>query len=159
MAWWTFTIRGLPIGKPRMTQSDKWKKRAATDKYWGWVNSIKQQKPQNLTAFPKTITIKFYMPMPQNWSKKKKDLFNGTLHFAKPDVDNLAKGVLDALFEKDQRIGKLNAEAVWINGDGYAEIMVENWENEMIEMFKSDEEIALKKKLKTKIASRYLTRK
>ena len=35
------TLNIVPVAKPRMTQSDKWKKRPATDKYWKFKDDLK----------------------------------------------------------------------------------------------------------------------
>ena len=34
------TLNIIPVAKPRMTQSDKWKKRPATEKYWKYKDSF-----------------------------------------------------------------------------------------------------------------------
>jgi len=39
----------------------------------------------------------FYLPMPASWSKKKRAALLHSPHCQKPDLDNLAKAVLDGL--------------------------------------------------------------
>jgi len=55
----------------------------------------------SLNASPDSLLVKleFHMPIPKSWSKAKKlHATSGKLrHVSKPDVDNLAKAVLDAL--------------------------------------------------------------
>lgn len=59
---------------------------------------------------PIVIEVHSYMPIPASWSKAKKDTANaGKLkHTSRPDIDNLAKLVLDAangvLWEDDSQI-------------------------------------------------------
>jgi Holliday junction resolvase RusA-like endonuclease len=53
-------------------------------------------KGEPLTG-PIRLHLTFYMPMPANWSIKKKILYEGKPHINRPDRDNLEKGVCDAL--------------------------------------------------------------
>ena len=56
--------------------------------------------------------------MTQSWSKKKKLEYTGTPHQAKPDLDNLLKAILDAIFEDDSHMYKLSAEKLWAEKGG-----------------------------------------
>ena len=44
---------------------------------------------------PLEVSMQFWMPVPASWTNKKRDAAAGTFHAKKPDVDNLAKAVLD----------------------------------------------------------------
>tara|TARA_R110000737_G_scaffold315552_1_gene325584 strand:- start:39 stop:536 length:498 start_codon:yes stop_codon:yes gene_type:complete len=94
----------IPVAKPRMTQSDKWKKRPATDKYW------KYKKELNTLCYicrwtPKEVLdIRFIIPMPISWSKKKKEKYDGQPHKQRPDLDNLVKAFKDALLIEDSHV-------------------------------------------------------
>ena len=46
---------------------------------------------------PLEVKIRFHMPMPQSWSKRKRDTMDLKAHCSKPDLDNLVKLVKDAL--------------------------------------------------------------
>ena len=46
---------------------------------------------------PLTVGLVFYLPMPGSWSKKKRAALLHSPHCQKPDLDNLAKAVLDGL--------------------------------------------------------------
>lgn len=48
---------------------------------------------------PITLTLRFYMPIPQSWSKRKKaEAITGRIiPTIRPDIDNLAKLTMDAL--------------------------------------------------------------
>lgn len=46
-------------------------------------------------------SITFVMPMPKSWSKAKKLAMNGKLHKQKPDLDNLLKALIDAVYCDD----------------------------------------------------------
>ena len=90
------TLNIVPVAKPRMTQSDKWKKRPATEKYWKYKDDLK------LLCFlcrwqPKDdLDVKFVLPMPNSWSERKKKKMDGQPHKQRPDLDNLIKGFKDA---------------------------------------------------------------
>jgi Holliday junction resolvase RusA-like endonuclease len=91
-----------PVAKPRMTRSDKWKKRPVTDRYWKFKNEWKKQVPSALDLNYKQI--EFVMPMPKSWSKKKRAEMDGKPHTQKPDLDNLLKGIGDAHYQDDSVI-------------------------------------------------------
>ncbi len=46
---------------------------------------------------PLTFGLVFHLPMPASWSKKKRAALLDSPHCQKPDLDNLAKAVLDAM--------------------------------------------------------------
>jgi len=46
---------------------------------------------------PLTVGLVFYLPMPASWSKRKRAAMLHSPHCQKPDLDNLAKAVLDGL--------------------------------------------------------------
>lgn len=61
-----------------------------------------------------SIELNFFMPIPKSLSNKKKMLLGNTYVKKKPDIDNLAKAVLDAinytnLWEDDSQIVDLRA--------------------------------------------------
>tara|TARA_R110000751_G_scaffold59682_1_gene125141 strand:- start:3296 stop:3784 length:489 start_codon:yes stop_codon:yes gene_type:complete len=98
------TLNITPVSKPRMTQSDKWKKRPATTKYWKYKENLK------LLCFicrwqPKeNLDIQFVIPMPISWSGKKKEKYDGQPHKQRPDLDNLVKAFKDALLIEDSHV-------------------------------------------------------
>lgn len=54
--------------------------------------------------------VKFFFPVSESWSKKKKSQKLNTPHDQKPDIDNLLKPVMDSLLS--QKHGK-NDTKVW----------------------------------------------
>ena len=96
--------------KPRMTQSDKWSARKITADYWAYKSElVSLANKAGLTALPSEIHhINFRMEMPATWSKKKKLEMNGKLHTQRPDLDNLLKGLQDALCKEDSHIAQIN---------------------------------------------------
>lgn len=111
------TIHLPPIGKPRMTRRDKWARRACVQTYWRWKDlllaMIRPYKP-NATSF----SFRAYFKFPESYSAKKKGLLLGKPHDKKPDIDNILKALLDALFKNDSGIASVKAEKFWDDGRG-----------------------------------------
>ncbi|EOF5040629.1 RusA family crossover junction endodeoxyribonuclease [Providencia rettgeri] len=100
----------VPVPKPRMTKSDKWKKRPETARYWAFKDEVRLH---GLTLPECDYHVIFTVPMPQSWSKKKQAEMNGKPHQQKPDKDNLEKALLDAIFDDDSRIWDGRVSKVW----------------------------------------------
>jgi len=90
-----------PTPKPRMTQSDKWKKRPPVARYFQFCNEI---RAAGFELPDHGASIVFYLPMPKSWSRKKQLAMNGKPHQAKPDLDNLLKALSDAVYNDDAHI-------------------------------------------------------
>ena len=90
-----------PIGKPRMTQRDKWMKRPPVVRYHIFCQSLKFRAEEHDYKVSDTLSLTFVMPMPASWSKKKRLAMAGQPHQTKPDLDNLIKAFKDALCEDD----------------------------------------------------------
>lgn len=106
----------VPIGKPRMTRSDKWKKRPCVVAYREFADNLRLHAGRaRLFRFPDAgAAIRFDIPMPKSWSKKKRKEMNGAPHAGKPDLDNCIKAVWDALGKEDCTIWHLaGAEKRW----------------------------------------------
>lgn len=103
------------VSKPRMTRADTWKKRPCVTKYWAYKDELNELVKGIDVELDDELFIEFYMPMPKSWSKKKKaELFNKP-HKQKPDIDNLVKGVMDALFKEDSHVHTIYAKKTWAN--------------------------------------------
>ena len=99
-----------PQPKVRMTRSDKWKKRPAVVRYFEYCNRLREL----CATLPECgAKITFFLPMPQSWSKKKREEMNGKPHQQKPDKDNLEKALLDAVFDEDCRVWDGRVTKVW----------------------------------------------
>lgn len=91
-----------PIGKPRMTQRDRWHKRPATAAYWAYKEQVRLLG----ICLPESgYHVTFVIPMPKSWSKTKRAQYVGQPHQQKPDKDNLEKALLDAVFDEDSMSG------------------------------------------------------
>jgi Holliday junction resolvase RusA-like endonuclease len=51
--------------------------------------------------------------MPKSWSKKKKAQMLHSHHKQKPDIDNLLKGLMDALLEEDSHVHMVFTRKIW----------------------------------------------
>ena len=101
------------MAKPRMTKADTWKKRPIVLKYWAYKDSIKNWAFQNDFSLGNEIYCIFHIPMPKSWSLKKKQQMNYQDHQQRPDIDNLLKGLMDALLEEDSHIHTVYARKIW----------------------------------------------
>jgi len=101
------------MAKPRMTQADSWKKRPIVLKYWEYKDNIRLWARENNFNLGNEICVIFYIPMPKSWSLKKKEQMLGKTHQQRPDIDNLLKGLMDALLEEDSHIHSVYAKKVW----------------------------------------------
>ena len=99
-----------PIPKPRMTQSDRWKKREPVLRYRAFCDHVRLL---GIKIPESGYHITFVLPMPQSWSKKKREEMTGKPHQQKPDKDNLEKALLDAVFDEDCRVWDGRVTKVW----------------------------------------------
>lgn len=99
-----------PVAKPRMTRADKWKKRTPVLKYRAFADECRLRM---VGVGLNNTWITFHIAMPKSWSKKKKKLMNGKFHAQRPDIDNLAKALFDALYEDDSCIAKVLLTKRW----------------------------------------------
>lgn len=100
----------VPVPKPRMTRSDRWKQRPAVVRYHKFCDQLRSL----VAGTPEpTFEIIFYMPMPSSWSKKKQATMVGKPHQQKPDVDNLLKAYLDALCVDDSYVWDVRVKKFW----------------------------------------------
>lgn len=70
-----FTI--ISIGKPRLTQHDRWYESKAVTDYWQYKQDLQKLCLFNKLQLKDTLKIIFYLTMPAPWSKTKKLAMNG----------------------------------------------------------------------------------
>jgi len=100
----------LPCAKPRMTQRDRWKKRPCVLKYHAFKDEC---RIRNVEIPVNGALIEFYIPMPKSWSLKKKEKMAYTPHRQTPDIDNLLKGIFDAVLKEDSHIWSIYSIKIW----------------------------------------------
>ncbi len=75
---------------------------------------------------PLEVNMVFYMPIPESWSKTRKAEAAGTSHYKKPDLDNLAKAVMDGLngivWQDDAQIVQMSIRKVYSHGHNGVQI-------------------------------------
>jgi len=103
-------IELAPFLKPRMTQSDKWKKRPVVVKYWNWKSSFQEY---GINFDSGQVDVIFFVPMPKSWTKKKCLEMDGKPHQSRPDIDNYLKALFDAVCSEDSHIHTVTAKKVW----------------------------------------------
>lgn len=108
-------IKIIPVSKPRMTRADTWKKRPCVTRYWAYKDELNEKIKELDIKVQDELFLEFYMPMPKSWSKKKKLDFLNKPHQQKPDIDNLVKGVMDAIFKEDSHVHTIYAKKIWSN--------------------------------------------
>ena len=93
-----------------MTKSDRWKKRPAVMRYWDYKDEVKAAKAR----LPKSgCQVIFFMPMPKSWSEQKKLIWELQAHQQRPDVDNLLKGLMDAVYGEDAGVWDVHVTKLW----------------------------------------------
>lgn len=108
----TFTVPGDPMGKPRMTQRDVWKKREVVVRYRAYADAIREAcgpVPEN----PVAVSVMAYIAMPASWSERKRARYDGTINRQRPDYDNISKSIGDSLFEDDSILGLGSCVKFW----------------------------------------------
>ena len=119
---WCFTVPGVPIAKPRQTQSDRWKQREPVVKYRAFADLLRlyaqkaHWRESENTLY--TLILVFYLPIPKSVSLKQQKRLAGHRHPVKPDLSNLIKSVEDSLFLHDQAICAVTAEKLYDDGKG-----------------------------------------
>ncbi len=72
---------------------------------------------------PVAVEIYCHFGMPKSWSRTRRAERDGRPHTSKPDADNIAKSVCDALegivFWKDQQVSALKVEKRWLDRPGF----------------------------------------
>ena len=102
------------IGKPRMTQQDKWKKRPLVENYRAWCDLVRMTMEEiPAPADTYLVIIEARYPPPFNLPKATRRAWHGTLKRTKPDPDNIAKAFLDCWWKEDQAVGDVLVKRRW----------------------------------------------
>ena len=102
------------VAKPRMTRSDRWRKRPIVQKYWAYKDELRYLAREDGFKLAPVLSVKFYIAMPKSWSKKKKMARASTPHQQTPDLDNYLKGFMDAFADDDSYVYEfINCGKYW----------------------------------------------
>ena len=117
-----FTIPGKPVGKgrPRVTRNGTYTPQKTKD-YQKLVVTIAENESDNyfIDTEPLVATILCYYPIPKNMPKYKRRMIEeGKLYpIVKPDLDNVAKAILDALngviYKDDNQVVELHIKKLY----------------------------------------------
>ena len=99
-----------PMGAPRMTQRDRWKRRPVVERYFAFRDQVRKNQVRIPSA---GAHVTFVLPMPPSWSAKRRASHVWKPHQQRPDVDNLAKALLDAVFAEDCQVHDLRITKLW----------------------------------------------
>lgn len=119
-----FTVPGPPVGKPRMTRRDKWARRPTVVEYRAWADRARNASADLLRELlgkgvvPGRVYAVARMPLPASLSGRRRDKLMGSPHRVKPDADNIAKALLDALLDNDQVVYDQRVLKLWDDGHG-----------------------------------------
>ena len=104
------TYKIVSVPKPRMTQRDKWAKRPAVVRYRAFCDEV---RALGVNVKESGSEVVFVIPMPKSWSKKKKAEMIDEPHQQRPDLDNLLKALLDAIYDEDCTVWNIKASKIW----------------------------------------------
>ena len=117
----TFVIEENPVSWKRARQRGK--QYFVDDKTRAWKDSVAQAFREAVGPMfpplsgPVELALAFRLPMPSSWSKRRQAVFIGTPHAGKPDADNLAKAIMDALngvaWHDDGQVARLGVAKAW----------------------------------------------
>lgn len=134
----TIILEITPRTNVRSTQGDKiffqipkdrlrpggLKRRLRLEAYNEYKISVLALAKQKAFSIPvQGASFRFYIPVPPSWRPSRKRLMHGKLHQSRPDLDNLLKGVFDAMLVEDKHIAHVEAAKFWVNQErGWIEI-------------------------------------
>ena len=104
-----------PCPKPRQTRADRWKKRPCVLRYRAFADQV---RASGMTIPDHGAHVTFHIA--------KVIEMCGTPHQQRPDVDNLGKALLDALFKNDSHIWDIRFTKLWTCGGGHIEVEVDD---------------------------------
>lgn len=115
----TFEIPGKPFGKqrPRATRRGSVYTPKETVSFERTVGQIAMQHFAKPLEGPLRVTIRATFEPAASWSKKKTAALINRPHVQRPDLDNCAKAVLDALnriaWADDGQVAEITVSKVW----------------------------------------------
>lgn len=95
-----------PVPAPRQNVRSRFnpQKRKMIERYHAFRDLVRVLK----VDIPDSCCLRFEMPVPKSGRHRV-----GFPHQQRPDLDNLVKGLLDAVFSEDAQVHRILAEKVW----------------------------------------------
>ena len=115
----TFEILGQPVAKqrPRMTRNGRAYTPAKTIAFEKAVRSTATPHFPAPLRGPVKLAVWATFAPPKSWTKKKAAANLNRSHIQRPDLDNVAKAVCDALnglaYDDDNQVAAIEARKVW----------------------------------------------
>lgn len=92
-------------------------------RYWDYKVSLKTLADLQNFEMPESGSwIRFYLPIPKSWSKKKQKEKCFTLVNSGADLDNILKGFLDSILTEDKAIADVRVSKFYYSGAGFIEV-------------------------------------
>ena len=123
-----FTVPGIPEGKgrPRVTRNGTYTP-SKTREYEKKVRLCWAEQS------PLQAEITAFFPLPRSLSRKKRSAMDRTKHTKKPDADNLAKAILDALngfaYKDDSMVSVLSVKKINTEGVPHVDVLIREVED------------------------------
>ncbi len=112
-----FTVAVDPMGAPRMTRADVWKKRPVVLRYRAYADALRNAFSAavkgDLPPPPDRLDIVCHVAVSDSWSEKKKQAMAGQPHRQRFDSDNALKAAADSLFLEDSGIWSMSVQKYW----------------------------------------------
>jgi Holliday junction resolvase RusA-like endonuclease len=114
-----FTIPGKPFGKqrPRATRQGRVYTPAETVSFERQVGMIARPHFPAPISGPVRLTIHATFATPASWSQRKAAAHLHRMHVQRPDLDNIAKAIKDALnriaWADDAQVAEMTVSKVW----------------------------------------------
>jgi Holliday junction resolvase RusA-like endonuclease len=123
----TFDFNIAPMGAVRLSRRDAFRPNknygpsAAALRYFEWKDrfaalvyvAVVDKKLFQLQDLECNVWWRFYVPIPQSWSMKKRVAHAQRPCRQKPDWDNCAKAVYDAIFVEDKAVWDVRSTTLW----------------------------------------------
>jgi len=110
--WRSFSIPCAIMGKPRMTQRDKWQTRPCVERYRTLADTLRSHVGP-ITADIVRVDWVAYIAMPKSWPEKRRREMLDQVHRQTPDKDNIDKTLLDVLFSQDAKVSGGQSLKLW----------------------------------------------
>lgn len=120
-----YNERVLKGSKNPGTPNNYYNRKQTIKRYWDYKRKLKELADEQKFIMPiEGAFVKFFIPMPPSWSKKKKAEKCFTLCTSAADIDNYIKGFFDSLMVQDKMIADYRAAKFYYEGTGFIEITI-----------------------------------
>jgi len=108
-----------PVPAPRMTKAASYSDKPGVVKFRAFCAEVRRREIE----LPGAFRVEFFLAMPPSWTEAHRDHARGETHNVKPDLDNLVKALMDAVFYKrkggDSHIWCVVASKRWSEAESH----------------------------------------